>query len=126
MTLSAHSARIRAAALLTASLLVTPLAPAQQQEGATGSAQASSLRDLLVTAMPDGGDRIVLTLDQEPRFQVQEVEDPYRLVIDLEGTVNRLPKNVRAVNSDQVQRVRTAQYQTVPEPVARVVLDMKG
>src|SRR5262245_16824146 len=123
MRLSVSTARFGTLAFVVASALVVVPAPAQEEGAGTSTASvqagapsqennllpARSLQDIAVSAAPDGGDRIVLTLDREPRFQVQEVQDPYRVVIDLEGTVNRLSRNVRAVNSDQLQRIRTAQ-----------------
>jgi len=93
--------------------------------GPTAASPARSLRGIEVSSSPGGGDRVVLRLDSEPRFHLFEVEDPYRVVIDLEGTVNRVAHGV-TVDSRQVHQVRAGQYQAEPSPVARVVLDMNG
>jgi len=97
-------------------------------EGFQGPESASprSLRSIDVSPLAQGGDRVVLRLDGEPRYRLFMIDDPPRVVVDLEGTVNRLSRNVTPVSSASVERVRAAQWRTNPVPVARIVLDMNA
>ena len=52
------------------------------------------------------------------------LENPPRLVIDLPGVRNRVRRRVVAVKSALVSRVRVSQFQSLPEPVTRIVLDL--
>src|SRR5262245_26627754 len=58
-------------------------------EGFQGPLPATprSLQAIEVSSLSDGGDRIVLRLDGEPRYRVFSIEDPHRVVVDLERTV---------------------------------------
>ncbi len=52
------------------------------------------------------------------------LENPPRLVIDLPGVRNQVRRRVVPVKSALVSRVRVSQFQSSPEPVTRVVLDL--
>jgi type IV pilus assembly protein PilQ len=52
------------------------------------------------------------------------LENPPRLVIDLPGVRNRVRRRVVAVKSALVSRVRVSQFQSLPDPVTRIVLDL--
>jgi type IV pilus assembly protein PilQ len=52
------------------------------------------------------------------------LENPPRLVIDLPGVKNQVRRRVLPVKSALVTRVRVSQFQSVPEPVTRIVLDL--
>ena len=108
----------------------SPASPRENEgEGVPASAVSlpvRSLRGIDVSTAPSGGDRVVLRLDGEPRYRLFDVEDPFRVVIDLAGTVSRVSRKATQVSSDSLHRVRAAQYQREPSPVARVVLDMNG
>lgn len=52
------------------------------------------------------------------------LENPPRLVIDLPGVKNQVRRRVVPVNSALVSRVRVSQFQSLPDPVTRVVLDL--
>ncbi|HEX4955862.1 MAG TPA: type IV pilus secretin PilQ [Thermoanaerobaculia bacterium] len=54
------------------------------------------------------------------------LEDPDRLVIDLEGVTNNADRSTLSVGAHGVRRVRIAQFRAAPEPVARVVFDLDG
>lgn len=53
------------------------------------------------------------------------LEDPPRLVIDLQGVVDASSEAIVEVRSGAVERVRMAQFQSYPERVARVVFDLR-
>ncbi len=55
-----------------------------------------------------------------------QVEDPYRIVIDLENISMNLANKNYEVNNPYVEKVRTGQFQIVPEKIGRVVFDMKN
>ncbi len=52
------------------------------------------------------------------------LENPPRIVVDLKGVVNHVPRRTHPVGTAGVQRVRVAQFATAPEPVVRVVVDL--
>jgi len=52
------------------------------------------------------------------------LENPPRLVIDLPGVRNQVRRRVVPVQSALVSRVRVSQFQSAPQPVTRVVLDL--
>jgi type IV pilus secretin PilQ/predicted competence protein len=52
------------------------------------------------------------------------LENPPRLVIDLPGVKNQVRRRVVPVKSTLVSRVRVSQFQSLPDPVTRVVLDL--
>jgi type IV pilus assembly protein PilQ len=69
--------------------------------------------------------RIVLSADGGLVHEHFELNDPMRLVVDLVGVNDRTGRKSIAVNSDVVSKVRVAQFVSHPNPVARVVLDIK-
>ncbi|MFN7960801.1 MAG: type IV pilus secretin PilQ [Thermoanaerobaculia bacterium] len=54
------------------------------------------------------------------------LDNPPRLVIDLDGVINHSSRSSQAVGQFGVQRVRVAQFRPAPVPVARVVFDLDG
>ena len=71
----------------------------------------------------DGNLEVRISADGALKYKAFRLENPSRLVIDLEGVKNAVAKNSVAVNDPVVQRVRVAQFQATP-PVARVVIDL--
>ncbi len=53
---------------------------------------------------------------------------PYRVIIDCQDALFALPQNnfEQGLPGGTIQRIRTSQYQAVPERIVRVVLDLKG
>jgi N-acetylmuramoyl-L-alanine amidase len=86
---------------------------------AASAVQASELRDLKVLAL-DGGTRAVLELSGPPKYRMFTLENPRRLVLDLEAT--QTAGHFRAPGANGVvSSVRTGQ----PTPnVLRVVFDL--
>ncbi len=70
--------------------------------------------------------RIELSADGPLRCQTFVLANPARLVVDLDGVVNRVKRHLFAVHSDLVRQVRVAQNRTDPAPVTRVVVDLEG
>jgi type IV pilus assembly protein PilQ len=72
--------------------------------------------------------RILLRADGAVKEEHFELPNPPRLVVDLVGVVDKTPKAMKtiAVDSSLVTRVRVAQFAMKPQPVARVVIDLKS
>jgi len=73
------------------------------------------------------GDGVVVELKSDRPLHVTAftLPEPRRLVLDLQGVINRVDQYLMAVNSPLVSQVRVAQFQAQPEPVTRVVLDLR-
>jgi len=74
--------------------------------------------------MHDG--RVAITLVGDGWFAPKDfvLANPPRLVIDLPGVKNEVRQRAIAVKGDVVSRVRVSQFQTSPEMVTRVVIDL--
>ena len=103
-----------------------PVPPAVERAPATRPAAAvASL--LAVEPVRTGSElRIELSADGPVRCQSFVLANPARLVVDLDGVINRVKRHLFAVHSDLVRQVRVAQNRTDPEPVTRVVVDLEG
>lgn len=78
-----------------------------------------------VTPEPlDGGIGVRLSADGTLDYTAFRLENPARLVIDLNGVRNAVSKPQQDLDSASVRRVRVAQFQTSPRPVTRVVFDL--
>jgi type IV pilus assembly protein PilQ len=77
----------------------------------------------------DGGsaDRPVITLamDGPGGYEVFNLEDPDRLVLDLHGVVSQLERHSFTIGTAGVVRARAGQYTVEPNPVSRVVFDLE-
>jgi len=110
-----------------------PLAPEARRLGtaesplqgppATGVA-ASQLYDVAVRSA-DGETVVEVAGDGEFEYSTFHLENPERFVIDLSGVVNNSPASVVPVGSDHVEQVRIGQFKPRPEPVSRVVFDLR-
>jgi type IV pilus assembly protein PilQ len=69
----------------------------------------------------DGGVEVRIAGDGQLKYKAFRLENPSRLVIDLEGVKNSVAKNAVTVDDDVVKRIRVAQFQP---NVARVVVDL--
>jgi len=94
-----------------------------------GTTPAGPLARVL-TSVDAGGEpsapQIVLHADGALSQEHFELASPPRLVIDLIGVVDKTSKKSITMTSDVVSRVRVAQFASKPQPVARVVLDLKA
>jgi type IV pilus assembly protein PilQ len=83
----------------------------------------------LYEVVPFGsGDGLVIELkgDGALRGRAFTLPSPERLVVDLPGVVNRVERNLYSIGSGLVRQVRVAQFQAVPEPITRLVVDLNG
>jgi type IV pilus assembly protein PilQ len=112
------------------------LEPVAPSAGATGTpdeprvgpapmgAPASSVSDIQVetgaqvTAVEIRG-------DGEFAYSTFRLSDPERFVVDLPGVINRSNRSAIPVSAGPVERIRVAQFKPFPEPVARVVFDLR-
>jgi type IV pilus assembly protein PilQ len=74
------------------------------------------------------GDALQISIagDGELAYKAFRLDNPSRLVIDLQGVKNTVRKPTLDVGSPSVQRVRVAQFKGGADPVARVVIDLNG
>jgi type IV pilus assembly protein PilQ len=84
---------------------------------------AHALEEIRTTA---GEGLVTVALLGDGSFQAKDfaLENPPRIVIDLPGVKNEVRKRAMPVKSDLVTRVRVSQFQTSPEMVTRIVLDL--
>jgi type IV pilus assembly protein PilQ len=90
---------------------------------ATGVA-ASQLYDVEIRSA-DGETVVEVAGDGEFEYSTFHLENPERFVIDLSGVVNNSPTSVVPVGSDHVEQIRIGQFKPRPEPVSRVVFDLR-
>jgi type IV pilus assembly protein PilQ len=86
-------------------------------------APAGHLVGVTPTAV-DGGVQVSLAGDGAFRYRTLTLENPDRVVLDLEGVRNDLGNQHLQVSEGAVAQVRIAQFRSDPDPVARVVLDL--
>ena len=74
------------------------------------------------------GDGVVVELKADRTLKVSSftLPEPRRLVLDLSGVVNHVDHHLMPVNSPLVSQVRVAQFQATPEPITRVVIDLRS
>ena len=91
----------------------------------TSLAGAPSLIDVVPTRSGSG---VVVELRADRPISVQAftLPEPRRLVLDLDGVINRVDRHLLPVNSPLVSQVRVAQFQANPVPVTRVVVDLRS
>jgi type IV pilus assembly protein PilQ len=90
----------------------------------TSLAGTPSLID--VVPMRSGSGVVVeLKADRPISVQAFTLPEPRRLVLDLDGVINRVDRHLLPVNSPLVSQVRVAQFQANPVPVTRVVVDLR-
>ncbi|HEY6148098.1 MAG TPA: type IV pilus secretin PilQ, partial [Thermoanaerobaculia bacterium] len=106
-------------------------APEPAPEAALPAAETVSVRrepahalEEIRTTPGDGLVTVALLGDGSFHAKAFALENPPRIVIDLPGVKNEVRKRAIPVKSDLVTRVRVAQFQTSPEMVTRIVLDL--
>jgi type IV pilus assembly protein PilQ len=106
-----------------------PAAPAvEPARRAQGVPRSNSGPANLFDVVPvRSGDGVVVELkaDQPIVVRAFTLPEPKRLVLDLEGVINRVDDRLMPVSSPLVSQVRVAQNQAVPIPITRVVLDLR-
>ena len=117
-----------------AAVTSTPLAPAPAPAPAeapkaaptslAARGESAHALETVDTQMHDG--RVAITLVGDGWFAPKDfvLANPPRLVIDLPGVKNEVRQRAIAVKGDVVSRVRVSQFQTSPEMITRVVIDL--
>jgi type IV pilus assembly protein PilQ len=72
------------------------------------------------------GEGVAVHLLGDGNLQAKDfvLANPPRIVIDLPGVKNGVRRKVLPVRGEPVSRVRVSQFQSAPEPVTRIVLDL--
>jgi ketosteroid isomerase-like protein len=113
------------AAAMRAAAAVDPGTPGSPTLSAPLSARPATQIVGLELA-PLGADAIYRVQgDGQFSYRTFMLPDPLRFVIDLEGVTNATKDDVLPSSSGAVERVRVGQFRPQPEPVARVVFDMR-
>jgi type IV pilus assembly protein PilQ len=84
-----------------------------------------SLIDVVPTRT-GGGVVVELKADRPISVQAFTLPEPRRLVLDLDGVINRVDRHLLPVNSPLVSQIRVAQFQASPVPITRVVVDLRS
>lgn len=90
----------------------------------TTAVTAQSLKDFEIRGVGDGT-RVVLDVDDAVLHKSFTLKNPDRVVLDLTGVHAHAPVSKRSVPGGPVKSVRVAQFATAPEPVTRVVADLR-
>jgi len=101
-----------------------PIATAQAATAAPARGEiAHVLEEVRVASEAES---VTVSLLGDGLFQPKEfvLDNPPRIVVDLPGIHNQVKRRTVTVKSSLVSRVRISQFQTAPEPVTRVVLDL--
>ncbi len=106
---------------------VRPLEAVSKQSPAAAPEElsaATEIRDLKIQPLTGDGVDVVLVGNGTLRYDIFELTNPQRLVIDLQAvTMAPHVQNMTAGGQDMVSKVRIAQYQVAPK-VVRAVLDL--
>jgi len=102
-----------------------PSVPVEEAEQADDTARPSSL---LGVECVRSGEGVVVELRGDGALEGRSftLPAPDRLVIDLDGVINRVDQYVFPVGSSIVKKVRVAQFRSLPDPVTRLVVDLEG
>ena len=90
----------------------------------TGDIVASQLQRVSILE-EDGGTIVKIQGDGEFHYSTLSLRAPDRFVIDLIGVVNNAPQASIPVEGNLVERIRIAQFKPYPEPISRVVVDLR-
>ncbi len=104
----------------------SPVAPAAAKPAPVSVARGEAAHALeSVTAQTRDGHVAILLLG-DGWFSAKDfvLANPPRIVVDLPGVKNQVKQRTIAVKDDVVTRVRISQFQTSPEYVTRVVVDL--
>ncbi len=125
---------VPSAPVAVAASAVSESAPAALQEAPASSEPkvssepipsrpATALRKIETTGSGEALS-VELATNGDVHYNAFKLDKPSRLVIDLQGVTDRLPRNVIVVDGSQVRKIRVSQFKSSPEAVTRVVLDL--
>jgi len=92
---------------------------------AAGQGQGLKLKGVEVLSVGDGA-RVVLDVDGAVTPKSFRLSNPERIVIDLAGAANGVKVGTQTFASGPVSRVRVSQFKSDPQPVTRVVADLRS
>jgi len=72
----------------------------------------------------EGDVLIAISTTGKAEYDILELNNPPRLVIDLRNATNSLPRKTIKVKYAQLSQIRTSQYKLTPQRVTRIVLDL--
>jgi type IV pilus secretin PilQ/predicted competence protein len=98
-------------------VIAEPIAPA------SSLSKAKALKKI-ETSGSGASMEVQLAADGELTYNAFKLASPARVVIDLAGVHDKLPKNVIPVAGGVVKKIRVSQFKASPDPVTRVVLDL--
>jgi type IV pilus assembly protein PilQ len=105
---------------------VAQAAPAKKASAAARGEVAHSLEKVTVGETRDGQVSVTLLGDGWLAPKDFVLANPPRVVLDLPGVKNEVRQRAIAVSGNVVTKVRVSQFQTSPEYVTRVVLDLSA
>lgn len=98
--------------------------PAQVGSGVQSGGGVKELTDVLAVSDANGVS-VLLTGKGHLEGKPFTLDNPARLVVDLRGVYNRVPRLFHPVDAAGVKKVRISQFATGPEPIVRVVVDLE-
>src|SRR5262245_58608543 len=90
-----------------------------------GEGQNPKLKSVEVVGAGDAA-RIILDVDGSVTHRSFTLSNPDRVVVDLVGLMNGVRGAVSTPESGPIARVRVSQFQGAPNPVVRVVADLRN
>jgi type IV pilus secretin PilQ/predicted competence protein len=105
-----------------------PAGPTPEELSALAQARPATALLSVVAHGPDATRTVQLKTDGKVTYRAFELKNPSRLVVDMEGIRSRVPPSQRSLQpgSEFLEKVRVAQFATAPQPIARVVFDLKA
>ncbi len=106
----------------------TQIATAELPADALGPADPPSRSSRLLAVSWLEGDRqtaLDVSVGGDFTYATSRLDSPERFVIDLLGVIKASPRSALEMAEGPVERVRIGQYQAEPEPIARVVFDLR-
>jgi type IV pilus assembly protein PilQ len=91
---------------------------------AAGQGVGLRLKNVEVLNVGDGA-RMVLDVDGVVTPKSFTLKNPDRIVVDLVGAANGVKQGTRTFETGPVSRVRVSQFKSAPQPVTRVVADLR-
>jgi type IV pilus secretin PilQ/predicted competence protein len=112
---------------ISASLTQTPSGGNPAKEGSGKAAEKPVLGTITDVKIAPDDSKLTVTVMTDRLLAPQEflLENPPRLVLDFPNTENKVAFTQLPVHAAAVKRVRVQQFQSLPAPIARVVLDLE-
>ncbi len=125
-TSSAPAEPVAAAPAAAQPVAVASLAPPPAEPKRASRVEIGHALEEVTTRSSGEGVEVSLLGDGALAAKDFVLSNPPRIVIDLPGVKNEVRRRVVPVQAATVSRVRISQFQTQPEPVTRVVVDLTG